>query len=403
MRKLIDSIRSSFSARLSLWVVLFAALVYLASQAYVTIQSRHSLEQEAIKGATQVLDNATLRLNKILEDVQLAADNTEWLVYRHLDSKESMLEYSRSTVQGAPFINGCSISFEPDFFKGDHYFSAYSGYVGDVIQTMQEGSDTYQYFYLDWYLMPKLLNQPCWTEPYSDWDEEDDESMETEMLVSYCKPLTGGQGDYLGSISLDLSLKWLSETISSVKPYPNSYCILVSRGGRYLVHPDPEKLFYQTIFTDGLVHPNKDVDALGHSMLNWEEGMRILKMNGARSYVFFKPLKATGWSMAIVCPEKDIFGGFYRMRLLSLAIASLGLLLMFFICFNVIKRTVKPLKALATGAENIASGHFDSKLPRLDRPDEIGTLSRSFDHMQTSLVSYINELTRTTAKKERIE
>ena len=403
MRKLIDSIRSSFSARLSLWVVLFAALIYLASQAYMSIQSRRSLEEEAIKGATQVLDNATLRLNNILEDVQLAADNTEWLVYRHLDSKESMLEYSRSTVQGAPFLNGCSISFEPDFFKGEHYFSAYSGYVGDVIQTMQEGSDTYQYFYLDWYLMPKLLNQPCWTEPYGDWDEEDDESMETEMLVSYCKPLTGGRGDYLGSISLDLSLKWLSETISSEKPYPNSYCILVSRGGRYLVHPDPEKLFYQTIFTDGLVRPNKDVDALGHSMLNWEEGMRILKMNGARSYVFFKPLMATGWSMAIVCPEKDIFGGFYRMRLLSLAIASLGLLLMFFICFNVIKRTVKPLKALATGAENIASGHFDSKLPRLDRPDEIGTLSRSFDHMQTSLVSYIDELTRTTAKKERIE
>ena len=131
--------------------------------------------------------------------------------------------------------------------------------------------------------------------------------------------------------------------------------------------------------------------------------MRILKMNGARSYVFYKPLKATGWSMAIVCPEKDIFGGFDRMRLLSLAIALLGLLLMFFICFNVIKRTVKPLKALATGAENIASGHFDSKLPRQDRPDEIGTLARSFDHMQTSLVSYIDELTRTTAKKERIE
>ena len=144
MRKLIDSIRSSFSARLSLWVVLFAALIYLASQAYMSIQSRRSLEEEAIKGATQVLDNATLRLNNILEDVQLAADNTEWLVYRHLDSKESMLEYSRSTVQGAPFLNGCSISFEPDFFKGEHYFSAYSGYVGDVIQTMQEGSDTYQ-------------------------------------------------------------------------------------------------------------------------------------------------------------------------------------------------------------------------------------------------------------------
>ena len=191
MRNLIESFKHSFSARLSLWVVLFSALISLAAQAFVFMHSRHSLEEEAIKGATQVLDNATLRLNNILEDVELAADNIEWLVYRHLDSKESMLEYSRSAVQGAPFLSGCSISFEPYFFKNDHYFSAYSGYVGDVVQTMQEGSDTYQYFYMDWYLLPKLLNQPCWTEPYSDLDWEDDSTRETNKLVSYCKPLTG--------------------------------------------------------------------------------------------------------------------------------------------------------------------------------------------------------------------
>ena len=404
MRNLIESFKHSFSARLSLWVVLFSALISLAAQAFVFMHSRHSLEEEAIKGATQVLDNATLRLNNILEDVELAADNIEWLVYRHLDSKESMLEYSRSAVQGAPFLSGCSISFEPYFFKNDHYFSAYSGYVGDVVQTMQEGSDTYQYFYMDWYLLPKLLNQPCWTEPYSDWDWEDDSAMETDKLVSYCKPLTGEDGAYIGSISMDLSLEWLSETISSVKPYPHSYSILIGRGGSYLVHPDPEKLFYQTIFTQGMIKPDPDVDALGHSMIDWEEGVRKIKLDGVPCYVFYKPLRATGWSMAIVCPRSDVFAGLNRLRLLSLGIALLGLLLMFYVCFRVIKKTVRPLEALANGAENIASGHFDSTLPTDEnRLDEIGTLTRSFEHMQSSLVSYIDELTRTTAKKERIE
>ena len=403
MKKLFENLRHSFSARLSLWVVLFAALVFLAAQAFVSLQSRSSIRQEAIKGATQVLDNAVLRLNNILEDVQLAADNTEWLVYRHLDSKEAMFEYSRSTVQGAPFLNGCSISFEPYFFKDDLYFSAYSGNSDGVVTTMQEGNDSYQYFYLDWYLLPKLLNQPCWTEPYCDWDEEDGKSFETEMQVSYCKPLTAGDGSFFGTISLDISLKWLSETISSVKPYPHSYSMLVGRGGTYLVHPDPEKLFYETVFTEDLADPDPKYHALGQAMLNWEEGMKVLKVDGVRSYVFYKPLRATGWSMAIVCPESDIFGGFNRLRLIAMAIAFFGLLLMFFVCFKVIGKMVHPLSTLAAEAEKIASGHFDDVLPQDDRMDELGTLSRSFAHMQTSLVSYIDELTRTTAKKERIE
>ena len=32
----------------------------------------------------------------------------------------------------------------------------------------QEGDDEFQYFYMDWYQLPRLLNQPCWTEPYMD-------------------------------------------------------------------------------------------------------------------------------------------------------------------------------------------------------------------------------------------
>ena len=85
MRKLIDSFRRSFSARLSLWVVSFAALVFLAAMSYFFFVSRRYVREEAILRATQVVENSVLRLNSILEDVEISADNLEWLVYRHLD------------------------------------------------------------------------------------------------------------------------------------------------------------------------------------------------------------------------------------------------------------------------------------------------------------------------------
>lgn len=404
MRRLIDFVRGSFSARLSLWVVLFTALIFLASQGYFTVTSRKSVRAEAISGANQVLDNTCLRLERIIDEVERAADNLEWLVYRHLNSPDTLLEYSRITLQGMDFLTGCSISFEPYYFEGQRYFSAYSSNNDGVVTTVQEGDDDYQYFYLDWYLLPKLLNQPCWTEPYSDWEYDDDYSLPTEMLISYCKPLTDNSGAFIGVISLDLSLKWLSSTLAGIKPYPHSYCTLVSRGGTFLVHPDPEKLFYQTVFTNSLLAPDPEFDRIGRDVISGKEGMEEVILGGEDTYMFFQPMRNTGWSLAIICPENDIFGNFDKLSSVASVIIFIGLLMLFVTCFFVIRKTMKPLETLAGEAEFIAAGDFDHRPPDDEgRNDEIGVLSRSFAHMQDSLVSYIDELTQATATRERIE
>ena len=400
----LTDIRHSLSARLSLWIVLFAIAIFVAALGYLFVVSRDAVRREAIQGATRELDNTVLRVNGILEDVELAANNLEWLIYRNLDNPDIMMDLSRNVVLNNSFLNGCSISFEPYFYpKKGKYYSAYSNNNGHTVYTQQEGNDRYQYFYLDWYMLPKLLGQPCWTEPYTDQEEGDAETMNSRMMVSYCKPLIGFDGTFVGTLTLDISLEWLSETISSVKPYPNSYSILLGRGGTYLVHPDPEKLFYQTIFTGQLVSPDQEIWNLGQDMLDWKEGMREIKMDGKRSYVFYKPMMTTGWSVAIVCPERDIFGGFHRFQNVMVIIVILGLMLMFLVFSRVIYQQLYPLRRLAIQARTIAGGHFDKKLPAMTRKDEIGVLNQSFSEMQGSLVNYIRELTAATAKKERIE
>ena len=402
---ILDRIRGSISTRLSLWTVVFAALVFNLSLALVAIRSRDTIRQEAVKTANQVLDNTVLRTNYILEDVESLADNLEWLIYKDIDNPDAMLELSRNIVLNNTFLNGCSISFEPDFYpqKG-RYFSAYSNNNGRYVYTMQEGSDDYQYFYLNWYMLPKLLMQPCWTEPYTDQEEGDEATMDLAMNVSYCKPLTAADGSFIGVVSLDISLKWLSETISSVKPYPNSYAFLVGRGGTYLVHPDPEKLFYQTIFTESLVNRiSPEQMQLGQDMLAWKEGMSNFNINGKSSYITYKPLMTTGWSLAIVCPESDIFGGYNRLRNVLFVSIILGLTLMFLVMNYLIRRQLEPLSRLAKSAEVMASGNLDADIPHMERKDEVGTLNRAFRYMQVSLRDYIDKLTSATAKRERIE
>ncbi|MDO4185310.1 MAG: SpoIIE family protein phosphatase [Bacteroidales bacterium] len=401
MKAILAYIRRKLSVRVSLWVVFFAALIFNAALAFLFYQSREAVRQEAVNHATQILDKTSLRVEGILNRVEVASNMTKWMVERHPERADSMFVYSRGILQNNPDFYNCSIAFRPYYFRGyGRYFSAYTKHVGDSIRTIQGGSDSYQYFYEDWYLMPQLLEKPCWTEPYMDLDVATNTS---EMVTSYCQTITDKQGEVIGVINTSLSISWLSQTISAVKPYPHSYSIMIGRGGTYFVHPDTTKITRQSIFTATMEQPDAALTDLGYAMQRGEEGMKRMRINGEESYVFYKPLGQTGCSMAIVCPERDIFSGFDRLRRSVMIIISGGLLLMLYVFIRIITHELKPLRRLARGAETIASGQFDAPLPDLQRIDEIGQLSQSFGNMQQSLVKYIDELKDTTAQKASIE
>ena len=417
MKSPLKYIRKSLSARLSLWIVLFAAAIFIAALGFMFAESRKTVRQEAESRASQVLESTVLRVNGLLDRVVVATNNLEWLVLRHLDAPDSMFVYARCFLENNPDLNGCSIAFEPYFFKDrGRYFSAYSYNDNGNIMVTQEGNEQYEYFYMDWYQLAKLLDRPCWTEPFFDFNSQDIYSK--EMIASYCKPIKNPQGQYVGTIAVDISLEWLSQTVSSVKPYPNSYSIMLGEGGTYFVHPDTTKLFYQSIFTPMLeqtatngytigaaLPENADttLTALGHAMQRGQEGMKEFIIDGEKCYVFYKPLSTTGWSVAIVCPESDIYGGYNRLQNTVVGITLAGLLIMLFMFGRIIGKELKPLRRLASQTEAIASGYFDMVLPVDNRTDEIGQLSHSFADMQRSLVSYIDELKKTTALKASIE
>ena len=409
MSKIVAYIRRKLSVRVGLMVVVFAAVIFVTALSFLSYQARNAVRQEAISRATLILDKTSLRVEGIMNRVEVATHMTKWLVERHPDNPDSMMVYSRGLLANNPDFYNASIAFEPNYFKDKGlYYSAYSkklrsrrdSVAGDSIRTIQGGSDSYQYFYMDWYLMAKLLGRPSWTEPYIDYDVP---SGTSEMVTSYCEPLVGNNGQVMGVINTSLSLNWLSQLITSIRPYPHSFSMMIGRGGTYLVHPDSTKIIRETIFTHTLEQPDTAITALGHAMQRGEEGMKRMNLYGIESYVFYKPLGHTGCSMAIVCPESDVFSGFNKLRRTVTAIVMVSLLLMLYVFIRVISHELKPLRRLVKGAETIASGQFDAQLPELQRIDEIGQLSHSFADMQQSIVKYMDELQDTTAQKTSIE
>lgn len=390
------NIRKSFSTKLSVALFVLAMPIFVVSLGVLFTQSRRIIRDEAIGHASSVLDATMQQLSRHLLFIETATNAYSWQVERKF-MPDSLYYFSRRIVALNPHIDGCSISAEPNKFPAyGRQFSVYSVRENEEDSVTTVIEEPYDYFHKKWYKAPRDLNGPCWVAYY---DEADSLELTLDgMVASYGKPLYSADSTFVGIISTDLSLLRLSQDMSEMKPYPNSYFMMINEDGRYFVHPDSTMLFKQTIFTGGGSREQSDQIVLGHRMTNGEKGNMMVSIGGVDCIVCYQPVPGTSWSLAIVCPESDVMGGYHHFIYLVSSLFVLGLLFTIFLCYRVMSHAIHPLNQLLLKTQSVASGHTDVTIPHTDNVDVIGRLQNSFATMLESLnkhmksVRYISEL-----------
>ena len=397
--KSLKDYRRSLSARLSVWTALVVTAIFLAALGIMFAESRDHVRKDTLGKAQQTLDGTVLHIDNTLRAVEVAANNMLRVIENNLDKPDKMFDYSRQVLETNPELSGCSISFEPFYYKEKgEYFSAYSYNNGDSIETENEGADYYQYHTMDWYLIPKLLNRPYWIEPFQ---EDDDWGIVVQdVFSSYSQPIHDKAGKVVGTFSVDIPLDWFSDTVSATKPFPNSYTILLGKGGTYLVHPDSTRQFYETIFTTSLQESDSTIESLGRAMIAGESGYRQMTYHGELLHVFYKPFKNTGWSVAVICPESDVFAAFNQLRRTVRLVTAIGVLLLLLSTWFIVSRSVRPLQKLVDSTHQMTQHEFTGEIPDSTREDEIGRLQRRFKALQQSLSKYVGKVRQQSAVLE---
>jgi len=390
MRKVWNHIMQRLSIRLGLSITMMVAVIFIVSVGFLFALYKDYLRQSAETRARQILDNTALRISDIMGEVETAADNMAWYVDGCMDP-DSLIRDTREILLNNPHFHSCSISMEPDYFKSyGRYFSIYSVRDADSISTAQYGSDDFQYFLLDWYMKPKGLHQGCWIDPYLNTNPQ--ATYQTDVITTYSRPLFDRDGLFIGVIAIDLNLKWLSQEVTSVAPYPNSSSIIIGSKGQYLVHPDTLKLIKHSIFSDPDPRAEGTVDSLGKRMIAGESGVQQLIVDGNDALVLYRAVGKADWSMAIVCPEDDVFSGYNRLLYIVWVTVFIGLLVIMLFCYQTIRSSIVPLHLLAYQARDIAEGRYSNHLPKISRGDTIGHLQNTFVDMQQSLSDYVSDI-----------
>ena len=399
MKRLYDYIRQRLSLRLGLLIVLIITVCFSLMFNFLFYQAWLYIRQAAFNRANQLLDNTVVRINGIMSETETITNYMAQVTSRHL-CPDSLLAFTHRTVEDHEFLTGFAISMEPNYFpEMGRYFSAYTLRQDDTITTVREAP--FEYFNKIWYSMPKTYGTALWVDAFDDYNAGTQSAR--DILTSYCCPLRDAAGRYVGSLTASLTLKWLSQSFTGILAYPHSSAIMIGRTGAYLVHPDTSKLFTQTIFSDAAPESQHDIDLLGQSMMAGRSGMTQTIVDGHESYIFYRPLERTGWSIAIVCPESDVFGRFNRLLVTVWIIVDIGLLLLLLFCYQTVRRAVLPLRELADVTTSMADSLLITTyapIPASERRDSVGRLTNSFRSMQQSLVTAVTDIRRVNDELE---
>lgn len=392
--------KTSFSTRLSLNILVVASLLFIGAIAVAAISSHDLISREATKSTENLLDAAISEIEKTLESAESSVMSTKWLVPEHLDDREYLYHISSRIVEENDHIAGSAIAFVPNYFDGMYYFSPYS-YV-DVesgeVKSKQLGNPSYDYFYMDWFQIPYLLGEPCWSEPYFD------DGGGSLLMSTYSYPLKDEKGNVYAIVTADISLDWISEIVAQIHPYPNSYVTLVSRCGSYINVGEDSRLSGETIYSTLHLQKirNPQLDNVAATVMNEEKGTLKYHSGPKTAFTVFGTL-SNGWKAALTCDSREVLSRTTQMQLILILIGLIGLNLLAIFCHMSIRKVTKPLSDFSQSALSIAEGDFNAPLPEIKSEDEIRQLRDSFECMQKSLTEYIDDLKATTAANERFE
>ena len=389
-------------------VVFAMAILLMAALAVMLHYSRNAVKEESLHKAVETLESVVQRIDNILLSVEQTTGNFYFNMLPHLNQRDMIFNYATRLVESNPYVAGCAIAFREDYFPGQKLFMAYVHYADsaeiaysgrEIVRDSVFGSIPYNEQI--WFTKPMKTEKPGWLNPLEGMDSDE------VPIITFSLPIPGPDGHPVGVIGVDVSLSHLSQIIAEAKPSANSYCTLIDHDGVYIVHPNDKKLLRQT--DDVLKSGENDLSAreAAQAMLSGEMGYRPFRLHGNDYYVFYKPFKRAvipgrdmedlKWSAGIIYPEDDIFGDYKSLSYYVIAIAIVGLLLMYLLCQTVIHHQLQPLNMLTEQAQRIAKGHYDEPIPTSRHKDEIGRLQGNFLQMQQSLATNIGEMDKLKA------
>jgi phosphoserine phosphatase RsbU/P len=394
--------RARLRNRLLLWTVGIAGLILCGMLLWNYLSFRARLSEEAQIRARFLADGAADRIDATLGSVQSLVDGMAMsLDATALDLTLTQLRtLQQQALHQQPALYGTAFAWLPERKPpGWEAWAPYSYRADQGLAYMDLGRNTQDYIGEDWFALPRFLDRPVWTEPYTETTGV--------RMVTYSAPVRLPSPDgpvFAGVVTCDIELAWLDKMLAELPLGEHGYGTLISRNGIYISHPLAEISMKESVFSLAEARDDPDLRKTGQAMLDERSGMRPWTgwATQEKSWLAWDRLATTGWISVAVISQTELNQEIARLTRFQALAGGGGLLLLVLSVGWVARSITRPITALSEAAPSIAAGHLDAPLPVPVGRDEVARLTAIFRTMRDHLKGYLADLETTTAARERI-
>lgn len=391
----------SLSSRFLIYIVGGVVLLTAAIGWYSYRESSESLLEARRQHIYALASGEANELAALLAGVSApAGDLGATLEVHRPRDEETIYRTIEALIDENESVYGMAVAYKPFAFDpGRRLVCPYVHRCRTGLRRAGLDTGDYNYPEWDWYKTPMELDHPIWTEPYFD------EGGGNVLMTTFSAPFHRN-GEVIGVTTADVALDNLNEEVATISNTLGGHAFVVSTGGRLLAGPDAGKLGELKSIYD-LAEEKKRIDLLDLAGRMTGRGTGIVRINdwntGKPAWVAFHPVEGPGWSFAVMIPEEQALAPLREMARHEAYMAMGELVGLVIIVWLLVIGLTRPLRKLAAGAAQLASGDLSVRVEGIKPGDEIGDLAESFNNMVSELNRYVDELTTTTAAKERIE
>ncbi|MET1031246.1 methyl-accepting chemotaxis protein [Domibacillus tundrae] len=359
------------------------------SEAYTVRNAQLSASKigDRVDETAEMLRTTKTALESLHTEGRLTAADALRILQANLKENEHLFGVAVIIEPGEAVIGG---NMDRALMDGDRRFIPYV-YKGEK-GLVTEGVTGYEEESTDWYHIPKTEQRTILTEPY-----EYEAGGETVNMTTLSVPLLDESGTFIGVLTADFSLDFMTELADENAPAKGYARILTDQGAIVADSKDPEQVGQNIAETSDWDAIKPEIDK-GQEWTLYEESQLL----GENSFNVFAPVLVSGvdetWSVQTVIPKSSILETFNQTLLFTIISAIVMILIMAVATVLFIHRQLKPLVFLRSSIETAATGDLTQKVDEKHlRNDEIGAVAFAFNNMLDRVSSVLQTVRSSTS------
>ncbi|MBR6013881.1 MAG: methyl-accepting chemotaxis protein [Selenomonadaceae bacterium] len=179
------------------------------------------------------------------------------------------------------------------------------------------------------------------------------------------------------------------DKVQELKLSESGYSLLVSKEGVYIVNPDENAIMQKNISAE----EDPALVELGRKMLSGESGVyNFTDKNGDEMTAFYSSIESTGWGMATLAYDSELFAPVQNMLKIMVIISFVLLVLISGGILFTVNKIMSPLGIMMEEMHNLAEGDFRDRPSKIDSSDELGLLAQAVREMRNKVAKVMQSV-----------